>query len=526
MRALNTCNAIILAILFFTISGVCAIGVSVTAGNGGSGSVGLSTGYNTGYKTAVEDSAVLSFNGALGVQRQMSIQGGSGDLHEEHETTSSEGAVAGVTVDIDGAENYTYGYSLDPSQTDFAKSVAKSSSAKTATASEVLDVTNAKNISASAFGSSVKGDNAEQSLKITSPSGKASLSGYSNKASADMASAAATQSFGLAQSDGDIEINGIAWVDPATAGSVQGQVSDPTYVADMGLFGAGYGKAISSISSFASSSNAKSEKSASVTGSATSLTGLNFTMTGSATNPEEDNALFDDRISGIKSPDESLNLAYISKYSATVSADAKSSSESQSFGAISAGTISLDEYAMNAQNDYAGHNLFATSWFNGKGVYQPAVVNGYCSAKGDGLKAQKASVAGSISILDASAGSLSLSAFTGHIYGADGDGNQEDYSLGQVYGSMATLNKPSSGQAYKVALSATPKATSVNFGTVRGKGTGYYVYTEAYSNSLDYIASQTAMSKKTGGKVYTGSASTKSGSKADASADIRLVSTY
>ena len=135
---------------------------------------------------------------------------GSGNLKESHWVSNSAGSSAGVGVDIRKAESYNYGYTLTPGIGSFWKA----SKYPVVSAGETLDVLNANYINAYANSFNAKGEAAGVSMVLVDPGNKASLTGYSNSAtaSAQMVSASqnaesATAPNGQIQTDAGSQLN-------------------------------------------------------------------------------------------------------------------------------------------------------------------------------------------------------------------------------------------------------------------------------------------------------------------------------
>jgi hypothetical protein len=520
MRALYIYIVMFLAALPLMISGAYAIGISVTAGSSGSDSVGFSTVHDDGDNAQLTDSAVLSFNDGAGMNRQISASGDKVNIFDTQVVQTLDKSMAAcVTVNVIQADSATYTITLDPKQV--TTKTTKVSASGTLTAS------NADSIYASANSSNAKGDYAEQRIKITSLSRAATLTGYINKATADKTSATATQAFKYASTDGTIDILGSSWVMYGT---------DVSYMAQNCIKFTGSGRdrplaeigtPTSTVASFTGTSTTKSENRVSAIASATSLKGMNFTFTGDSFNSEGYGTTVNDNITGNTSRSEGVRRAEIRKYSISMSAISSAASEKRSYGSISAGQVNISEFAMNAQNDLAGHYLDANSYWK-SGLYYPVLIDSYCAQTSDGFKAQKTSVTGGVSIVGASGAYLALFSQAAHTFSDD----TSDYCVGQVSGSMTSLDKPKSGQAYKLTLTSGAKATSLTYGTIRGKGTDYGIFTQAYSSALDDSMIQMATTTKPIGKIYTATATTKSSGKAgdakgaSASTNIKFTSTY
>ncbi len=114
---------------------------------------------------------------------------GSGNLKESHWVSNSAGSSAGVGVDIRKAESYDYGYTLTPG----IGSSWKASKYPVVSAGETLDVLNANYINAYANSCNAKGEAAGVSTVLVDPGNKASLTGYSNSATASAQMVSASQ---------------------------------------------------------------------------------------------------------------------------------------------------------------------------------------------------------------------------------------------------------------------------------------------------------------------------------------------
>ena len=115
---------------------------------------------------------------------------GSGNLLESHWVSNSAGASAGVGVDIRKAESYDYSYTLAPGIGSFWKA----SKYPVVSAGETLNVLNANYINAYANSFNAKGEAAGVSTVLVDPGNKASLTGYSNSATASAQMVSASQS--------------------------------------------------------------------------------------------------------------------------------------------------------------------------------------------------------------------------------------------------------------------------------------------------------------------------------------------
>ena len=114
---------------------------------------------------------------------------GSGSLKESHWVSNSAGSSAGVGVDIRKAKSYSYGYTLTPGIGSFWKA----SKYPVVSASETLDVLNANYINAYANSFNANGEYAGVSTVLVDPGNKASLTGYSNSATASAQMVSASQ---------------------------------------------------------------------------------------------------------------------------------------------------------------------------------------------------------------------------------------------------------------------------------------------------------------------------------------------
>ena len=515
--------AMFLASLSLAISGANAVSLGVIAGESGLSTVSATSGISAGTNAHVDESTVLSFDGGAGISNQLTTYGDLTDICQWYNSTAvTTGLTSGVFVNVSKADSATIKkITYDPAK-------PNSKATKVSVTLEGLDATNAKKICVIAHGNNSEGDYAEQSVNITSPTRNATLAGYSGKATADKTSATATQSFKYASTDGAIDVDGSSWV-------MSGDYTTYIALTNINFTGSGVNKPLAMIgtsptsktASFTGTSTTKSKNSVSAVASASSLTGMNFTFNGDSSNQEGDGTAVYDIIDGNVSAEGTVNRAAIGTYTISMNAISSYASERRSYGSVSAGEVNISEFAMNYENDSATHTLDASSYYK-SGTYNPAVVDGYCALTTDGLKATKTGITGGISVIDASGKYLALFAQTSHAY----DEDSSDHSMAQISGSMASLDKPKSGQAYKMALAAAPKATSLTYSTIRGEGTNYAVYSEAYSDALDDLNFQSVLSGKPIGKIYTITTGTKSNGKAgitsgaSAAVNIKFTSTY
>ncbi len=157
----------------------CGITISVSGDAGG-----FTENIHAGDRDSVYGSAMIgsgSFSNSIR---------GSGNLKESHWVSNSAGASAGVGVDIRKAESYNYGYTLTPG----IGSSWRASKYPMVSASETLDVVNANYINAYANSFNAKGESAGVSTVLVDPGKKASLTGYSNSATASAQMVSASQS--------------------------------------------------------------------------------------------------------------------------------------------------------------------------------------------------------------------------------------------------------------------------------------------------------------------------------------------
>lgn len=106
---------------------------------------------------------------------------GSGDLKEDHWARNPEGDTAGVGVDIRGAESYNYNYYIIESPFEVE-------------AGEKMEVDDAYYINAWARSFNARGNNAGVSTVLFDFGNRASLSGYSNRATSSKEKVSASQS--------------------------------------------------------------------------------------------------------------------------------------------------------------------------------------------------------------------------------------------------------------------------------------------------------------------------------------------
>ena len=126
---------------------------------------------------------------------------GSGDFREDHWVSNPEGDNAGVGVDIRNARYYNYGWN-----------VGGSINPDKVWAGEDVNVIDASYISAYAKSFNARGSTAEVSTVLSDPGNRASLSRYSNLATASANDASASQSAEMAYAlDGSIQTEAEAW---------------------------------------------------------------------------------------------------------------------------------------------------------------------------------------------------------------------------------------------------------------------------------------------------------------------------
>ncbi len=171
--------AIILLAAVTLLPSACGIEVSVSSDKGG-----LSEKIGADNDQAVKGKTVIGMDGL-----RHSISG-QGSLREDHWVSNSARAYAGVGVNVRGAESYSYGYALSPGER-FSWAASKYPSVE---ASEFLDVINAQYIKAFASTYNAKGHTAYVTTEVFDPGRKASLIGYSNKATASANKVSAFQS--------------------------------------------------------------------------------------------------------------------------------------------------------------------------------------------------------------------------------------------------------------------------------------------------------------------------------------------
>ena len=157
----------------------CGISISFSSDTGG-----FTEDIHAGDRDSVYGSAMIGSGGLSNSIR------GSGNLKESHWVSNSAGASAGVGVDIRRAESYNYGYTLTPG----TGSYWRASRYPVVSASETLDVVNANYINAYANSFNAKGESAGVSTVLDSPVKRASLTGYSNSATASAEMVSASQS--------------------------------------------------------------------------------------------------------------------------------------------------------------------------------------------------------------------------------------------------------------------------------------------------------------------------------------------
>ena len=163
--------AIFLAGILAWTSSVFAVSISVS---GDAGGFTERVSNNAGKEDFVSGYAAIAADGLSNY-----IEGG-GNLRERHQVANARGSSASAGADVRNAQSYSYGYYLSPGHGSFWPANIYPE----VVAGETLSVANADYIKAYATAHNAQGMSASVSTVLSDPNGEASLSGYSNSATA------------------------------------------------------------------------------------------------------------------------------------------------------------------------------------------------------------------------------------------------------------------------------------------------------------------------------------------------------
>ena len=161
--------AIFMAGILAWTSSVFAVSISVSGDAGG-----FTEEINAGKEDFVSGYAAIAADGLSNY-----IEGG-GNLRERHQVANTRGSSASAGADVRNAQSYSYGYYLSPGHGSFWPANIYPE----VVAGETLSVANADYIKAYATAHNAQGMSASVSTVLSDPNGEASLSGYSNSATA------------------------------------------------------------------------------------------------------------------------------------------------------------------------------------------------------------------------------------------------------------------------------------------------------------------------------------------------------
>lgn len=314
----------------------------------------------------------------------------SGNFRDRHRVADGLGQSAEIGVDIKGAQQYDYGYTLGDGYV---------------STGETLDVINAKGISAYAHAINAHGDEACASISISDRQGMASLTGYSNYAEAkseasDVHSSVARQQFAQAQGE-NIRIDEESSQADGDTASASMSVSD-------GQAGSYYGEATASTGMYVevyepdgSAFFRENWDRAEASHQANSVAGKNIDITESASQTGGDRAAF----TGAVIEDGGIEADYANGYEGKARAGISSylthgyggysleeqinyAEASHSISSIYGSSLTLSEGSIKDEGGMAGTSLIAEGMAKVSDMYMGssrAMIDDYIIDYGDGF---------------------------------------------------------------------------------------------------------------------------------------------